>query len=66
MGDGACTHEISKTKTYYETGQKTISKTVVTKCGCKQFQPCRARNGAGMIRGQAETCHHCGHTPAYH
>ena len=66
MGHGACTHEISKTKTYIETGQRTISKTVITKCGCKQFQPRPHFNPRGDLLYQKETCHQCGHTPAYH
>ena len=69
MGHGACTHEVSRTETTYETGQKTITKTIVTKCGCKKLQPSPHKNGfygEGHVGYKKETCDTCGHTHAYH
>lgn len=60
MPRGACDHEVSKTKTYEERGEKEKlvikNVTVTTRCGCKKFEN----------RYGAATCLECGHDQYYH
>ena len=55
MGYGNCTSSVTKTKTYEEKGKETVTKTVTTKCHCKEF-----------VGNSIKACGNCWHSYDIH
>ena len=66
MGNGKCTSSVTKTKTYEEKGNETVTKTVTTKCHCNKYVSNYTSNGSGTKYHYQSSCGNCWHSYDIH